>query len=211
VRPAAAALVCVLALLALAAPAGAQGQLLAEGDAVDLANALADAQEQQDVCYGWAVRINGVETDVGSSTGGPGQPLAPEECGRGYAQLEADLTYTCETCEGEDSVAVQIASDLERPPTVEELERLGYPASELLGENDDTAVVDMTGALPLLVADHGLAPYVEYELAREVPAADRPTGTPGSDLLRQSWPVLALCLFLLFLGPLYWFWQRRAT
>lgn len=44
---------------ARAASPGAAQELLAPGDAVELANVLAEATEEQGVCYGWNVVING--------------------------------------------------------------------------------------------------------------------------------------------------------
>ena len=205
-----AALVAVLLAVLLARPAAAQEPLLAPEDATDLANGLADAQAQQGICYGWRVVINGTVTDVGSSTGGPDRPIDAAQCPRGSAALEADLLYTCDSCEEEDSARVAIRSDLRDPPTTEDLERLGYDAGDLLSETaDDVALIAMTGALPLLAAERGNADFVDYELPEQMPATDRPTGSPGSDFLRDAWPQLALCAFLLLLGPVYWHWKRR--
>jgi len=56
-------------------------------------------------------------------------------------------------------------------------------------------VIDMTGALPLLVAEAGEAPYIPFEESTEpVPASDQPNAGPGSDWLRNYWwlPLLGL-------------------
>ena len=201
-------LAALVALLAGAAPASAQVSLLAPEDAADLTNSLADAQDAQGVCYGYVVRINGIETDLGSSTEGPGRPLAVDGCTGGWTQLEADLTYTCDTCEGEDSASVAVNSSFPEEIDVSELEALGWSSGDLLGEQDDVALIGMVGVLPLLNAELGNAEFVDYELARDVPAADRPTGSPGSDFLRERWPLLALCGFLFVLGPAYWARRR---
>lgn len=185
------------------------GTLVAREDEVDLAQTLADAQDEQNVCYGWDVVLNGVAGDRGSSIDGPGVPLAIDQCrGTGYAILRADVAYVCESCDGEDSAAVRIESNLPKPPTTKDLERLGYTASALLGDHDDQAVIDMTGALPLLVAEHGNAPFVAYEAATDVPAQDKATNSPGSDLLRDRWPVLVFCLLLVVFGPAFILYKR---
>ena len=86
-----------------------------------------------------------------------------------------------------------IDSNLPRPPTTDQLAELGYDEGSLLSEDDDQAVIDMAGVLPLLVAEAGLAPYVPFEAPTEpIPAADRPTDSPSSDWWRTYWWVAAL-------------------
>ena len=208
-RPGARAVIAVLACLAaLAPPAAVGGVLVAGDDETDLAQTLADAQQEQGVCYGWDILVNGAPGDRGSSLDGPGVPLATDRCAKGYAILRAEVNYTCESCDGEDSAAFTVDSNLPRPPTRADLERLGFSAADLVGDEDDLAVIDMTGALPLLVAERGNAPFVAYERATDVPAQDKATNSPGSDLLRDRWPVLVLCLLLLLAGPAYLLYKR---
>ncbi|MBA2515852.1 MAG: hypothetical protein H0V22_00775 [Solirubrobacterales bacterium] len=203
------ALIAMTVLLAVASPHVAMAGVLVErGDEVDLAQTLADAQEAQGVCYGWDIAVNGVPGDRGSSLDGPGVPLAIERCPKGYAILRAEVSYVCDSCEGEDSAGVTVDSNLPKPPTTRDLERLGFSAADLVGDKDDQAVIDMTGALPLLVAEKGNAPFVAYEAAKDVPAQDKPTNTPGSDLLRDRAPVLILCVLLLLAGPAYLLYKR---
>ena len=196
--------------LALAAPA--QAGIVSDEDAAELAQTLAEAQEEQDVCYGWNVTNNFSPTsDVGSSTGGPGVPLAPTQaaCPKGAVILEGDIDYACGSCESSDSASVSISSgNLANPPTVKDLEGLGLNAGDLTGDNDDTTLVNMVNALPLLVADRGNAPYVEYEQATTVPAADHATDKPGSDLLRDSWLGLLFFGGLILAGPGFFFYKR---
>jgi len=203
------ALIALVLLIAVASPpTAAAGVLVDREDEVDLAQTLADAQEAQGVCYGWDIAVNGVPGDRGSSLDGSGVPLAVDRCPKGYAILRAEVFYVCETCDGEDSASVTVDSNLAKPPTAQDLEQLGFSATDLVGEKDDQAVIDMTGALPLLVAEKGNAPYVAYEAATDVPAEDKATNTPGSDLLRDRWPVLILCLLLIVAGPAYLLYKR---
>jgi hypothetical protein len=198
----------LLALGLLAVPATVHaGVLLQPADETELAQSLADAAEEQDVCYGWKVFINGSVTDQGSSLG-PGRPLGTGIGCERHAQLEADLIYTCDSCEGEDSAAIRIVSNLPHPPTVNDLSDLGYSASDLLGDKDDVTLIDMVGALPLITAQRGDAPFVEYEPATNVPSADGPTNTPGSDMLRDRWFALVLFGGLLVFAPFWFFYQR---
>ncbi|HYM57416.1 MAG TPA: hypothetical protein VES79_05580 [Solirubrobacteraceae bacterium] len=202
-------LIAVLLAIGLLAPASAAaGTLLPPADETELAQTLAEAHTEQDVCYGWDVHINGIQSDLGSSLG-PGVPLgtAVGRCQR-RVSLEAHLTYACETCEGSDSADLAIESNLRDPPTVNDIEDLGYSASDLLGDKDDVTLIDMVGALPLLAAQRGNAPFIEYEAATSVPAQDGPTGTPGSDLLRDRWFALVLFGGLLLFGPAWFFYKR---
>ncbi len=79
------------------------------------------------------------------------------------------------------------------------LRRLGLDADDLLGGNDDVALTNMVGALPLLVAETGAAPFIPYEAnTQPLLAGEAPTGAPGSDWWRKFWPhvlvAAALCL-----------------
>jgi hypothetical protein len=199
-------------LLALAlAATPAQAGIVSPEDAAELAQTLADAQDEQDVCYGWSVTNNFSDSnDVGSSTGGPGVALVPlrTTCPKGAVILEGNIDYACGSCDASDTASISIASSLRDPPTVKDLEGLGLKSGDLTGDNDDTTLVNMVNALPLLVADRGNAPYVPYEEAKTVPAADHATGKPGSDLLRDSWLSLVLFGGLVLAGPAFFFYKR---
>jgi hypothetical protein len=202
-------LLAVLLVVALAAPA--QAGVVSPEDAAELAQTLAEAQDEQGVCYGWNVTNNfSASSDVGSSTSGPGVALVPvrSTCPKGAVILEGDIDYACESCESSDSASVSIASSLANPPTVDDLKGLGLKAGDLTGDNDDTTLVNMVNALPLLVADRGNAPYVPYEPAKTVPAADHATDKPGSDLLRDTWIQLVLFGGLIVAGPGFYFYKR---
>jgi hypothetical protein len=204
------ALLLALALAALAA-APAQAGVLSQEDAAELAQSLADAQEEQDVCYGWQVNNNFDSTpDVGSSTGGPNAPLAQSAsaCRKGYVVLSGNIDYACDSCESEDSASISIESNLTNPPTAKDLDGFGLQAGDLTGDNDDTTLVNMVNALPLIVADRGNAPYVAYEPATNVPAADHATGKPGADFLRDTWFALVLFGGLLLVAPAFYLYKR---
>ena len=198
-------LLAVVLALAAAAPAQA-GTLLSGEDETDLAQALAEARAEQGICYGWEVTINGATSDVGSSSG-PGTALDVSECQKAIL-FRAALTWTCDSCDGSDSASAQIDSNLPNAPTMQDLRDLGYDPDALNGDEDDTTLVQMVEALPLLAAQRGLAPPVPYETPESVPAADHATGTPGSDMLRSSWPGLTIFGLLLVCGPLWFFYKR---
>ena len=206
------ALVLACATIALLAAAPAHAGIMSPEDATDLAQSLAEAQEEQDVCYGWNVSNNfGAGPDVGSSISGPGAVLLDVggTCKRGMVILAGSIDYTCDSCEGSDSASVSIqASGMANPPTTKDLEDLGLQAGDLTGDNDDTTLINMVEALPLLVADKGNAPYVEYEQATTVPPTDRATNKPGSDFLRDNWIWLLLCGTLIAAGPIFYLYKR---
>ena len=103
------ALLLALALALLCAPAPASAGVMSNDDATDLAQALADAQEEQGVCYGWQVTNDFDGTpDVGSSNQGPGIALVAidSNCPRGQVVLEGSIHYSCGSCEDSDSASV---------------------------------------------------------------------------------------------------------
>ena len=205
------ALLLALALAAFVTVPAHAGVLTAQ-DATDLAQSLADAQAEQDVCYGWNITNDFDGTpDVGSSNAGPGMEVlaVSGSCQKGIVVLQGSIHYACETCEDSDSASVSIAtSGIADPPTGKDLEDLGLKAGALTGDDDDTTLVNMVNALPLLVADRGNAPYIEYEQATTVPATDRATGKPGSDFMRDTWIWLVLCGALIILGPAFYLYKR---
>jgi hypothetical protein len=197
-------------LLAVTLVAPAQAGIVSPEDAAELAQTLAEAQDEQDVCYGWDVSNNFSDTnDVGASTTGPGTKLIPipSLCPKGAVILQGNIDYACGSCDSSDTASISIAASLPNPPTVSDLEGLGLKAGDLTGDNDDTTLVNMVNALPLLVADRGNAPYVPYEQTKTVPAADHATGKPGSDLLRDTWIQLVLFGGLIIVGPGFYFYK----
>lgn len=197
-------LAAVVAGLAVAVPVPAGARpLLEEADAIELANKLADATEEQDVCYGWSVQV---QDDDGNLSGfeqgsslGPG--LSPYAAGcTPYVVFTAFVHYTSELSESADSASYGVESNLEGFDP-DDVGGLGISDDQLLGSNDDLAVANATALLPALVAEQGLAPAVPIEeTAGTIPATDRPTNTPGSDTWRTHWPLFALTGLLLVAG-----------
>ncbi|WP_205697654.1 hypothetical protein [Conexibacter sp. SYSU D00693] len=213
-RRALVALLCALASV-LALPAAAHALLLEPADATELANDLADAFEAQGVCYGWEIRLSdqgSPSQQVGSSFG-PDQPLelGDARCTKGSVKLDVDVTYTSESSESEDSATFVVLTDrYDEVALTDGLRALGFGDGDLLGGDDDTAVVNMAGALPALVADQAGLPYVPFEPTTQ-PAAQQgtPTNSPGSDFLRENGTTLGLGLVLLVGGVAWFFWARR--
>ncbi len=205
-------LTCVL--LVAAVPAAQAVPVLDAADAAELAAVLADAGEAQGVCYGWSVLVNdqgggGSGQDLGSNRGvGEIVDLA---CPR-QVTLSGTVEYTCGSCEAEDSASISVDANFEGAPTVADLEALGFSADDLLADDNDIALINMVGALPLITASNGAAPPVSGPMAAEAdkPApGDGPTGTPSTpDWLRDSW--LGLVFFgMLFGGGVIWLVRLR--
>jgi hypothetical protein len=199
-------------VLALALPAGASaGPLLSDGDAAELANTLAEATEEQGICYGWSVYVSDQSggpsgTEVGSNFG-PGAPVGTGSCPKGAVVLDGAVTFTCGSCESEDSSDFTVTGTLRGGPTKNDLEDLGFSGGQLKNDNGDAALASMVGALPLVVSSKGLAPALTADSSTEPakPAADKPTNSPVMpDWLRESW--LALAAFILVIGGgIVWF------
>ena len=210
------ALLALFAVLALASAPAADAAVLTEEDAAELANSLAEATYVQGVCYGWRIDVldpTGVEDgpEHGSSFG-PGEPLdrSRSECRDGrFAELVGFVRYTSESSEAEDSASWAVESNVADPPRIEEIEDLGYDTGDLLGDENDTAIVNAVGALPQLVADRGNARPVPFAPEpREPGTGGEPTGDPGSDLLREHKYTIGL-LLLMTIGGLAWLWWLR--
>jgi hypothetical protein len=208
-------IVAAAAGLVLVLPAPVQATpVLDAADATELAQALADATDEQDVCYGWRVNVqddgggeNGA--DVGSNFG-PGVPLDQLRCAK-WVELTGSIHYTSESSESEDDSSVSLESNLSNPPTEADLGDIGagtgggfFASSPLTGDDNDVVLANMVRALPLLVAERGEAPYVAFETSTE-PAAVQgdPTNKPGPDVLRERWPTLVFAIVLI-LGGMGW-------
>jgi hypothetical protein len=199
------------AALLLAAPASAG--LLEPADQAELAQTLAEAEDEQGVCYGWNVTndFDGVP-DQGSSGAGPGQIPLNIGCDR-FVVLTGNIHYACGSCEDSDSASLSIESNVANPPTTDDLERLGWSSGDLTGSNDDVALFNMINALPLLTAERGNAVFIPAATPDpgQITAVDTPTNHPGSDFLRNSWGGLVFFGFLLLIAPVYWLFKRRQT
>jgi hypothetical protein len=198
--------------LAMALPAAALAQpLLDDGDAAELAQELADATEEQDVCYGWSVNVDDDSgasgTDSGSNLGPGSTTLNQSDCKKGYVILRGSISFTCDSCESEDSSSFSVETNIRNGPTRQDLEDLDFSGGQLKGDNGDAALASMVGALPLIVASKGLAPAITADPAetnQPVPAADHATGSPVMpDWLRESWLPLAACVILLGGGAIW--------
>lgn len=194
---AAAALVAVL----LPAPARAL-PILETTDAEELVALLADATEVQDICYGWNVTVANEESGsllADSGSGAGVDTRADEGCDR-WVIFQASLRYTSSSSEAEDSADFSVESNVPNAPSEFDLRAIGIDGDRLLSDNDDLAIIDATSALPLLVADRGIAPAVELAPnVRALPAGDQATGDHGSDWTRANGAALAIaiCLFVL--------------
>jgi hypothetical protein len=193
-----------------ATPAGAL-PVLEEADATELAQSLAEATEDQDVCYGWEVTVydyggSGDGIDQGSSLGvgkAANDAASAAECAR-WVVFEATVTYTSASSESEDSASFSVSSNVAGAPTSADLRDFGITESALLGNNDDQAVANATLLLPALMAEKGLAEPISLEAnTQALPAGDKATGTPGSDWLRKYGPSVAVAA-LVFAGGLGW-------
>lgn len=181
--------------------------VLETADANELAQALAEATEDQDVCYGWKVTVydygggaGGV--DQGSSLG-VGPTAITSECSR-WAVFEAELTYTSAASEAEDSASFSVRSNVPGGPTSDDLRNSGISEGGLLGNNDDQVVANATLLLPALMADRGLADPISLEAnTQPLPSGDRATGTPGSDWTRKYGAALGVAVVIL-IGGLGW-------
>jgi hypothetical protein len=196
----------LLAVLLLAAlPAAASAGVLDPGDTTELAQALADARDEQDICYGWNVANNFSGTDDVGSSLGPGVPVRCPQ----YVELRGSIDYSCDSCEAQDSASISIESNLRNPPTTGDLKDLGLEASDLLGDKDDQTLFNMVQALPLITAQRGNAAFIAPELDQQTPTADRPTDHPGSDFWRDAWGGLLIGIVLIVAAVGWWLYQRN--
>ncbi|HEV2759368.1 MAG TPA: hypothetical protein VGV86_07355 [Acidimicrobiales bacterium] len=175
--------------------------------AEEVAAQLAEATAVQGICYGWQVQIDDDDgtdsgTEVGSSRGA-GLAAEHPSCPR-FMVFRAELHYTSESSESSDSARFYVWANVGGGPDEEDLRRVGVSGEALLGNNDDLAIANAVLALPALVAEHGLAPPVPaVSTEGTIPAADRPTGRPGSDWIR-AYGVFAFLSAALVIGGLGW-------
>jgi hypothetical protein len=174
-------------LLAVAGPATpAQAvPILDPADAQELAQEMAAATAVQGICYGWRVVVRDDSgtfsgTDLGSSRG-VGLPAEDVSCPR-FLVFRAELHYTSETSEAEDSASFFVFGNVGGGPDDRDLARVGVTNDTLLGSRDDLGLINAVQALPALVAEKGLAPVVPAEATEgTIPSTDFPTNRPGTD------------------------------
>jgi hypothetical protein len=199
-----------VALLLLAVPASAENPVLdVEGD-TDLAAALAEATEVQGVCYGYELLVDDQDTGQwggahAASSLGPGTraSAADPACRGGVVELLASIRYTSSYSELEDSAGWSLSSTLPEL-TIRDVEDLGLSAGDLLDDGrSELVLLNAVQALPRLAAEQaGKAPVVLEPNTAALPADAQPTGTPGSDWLREHAVLLGLCVALLGGGVL---------
>jgi hypothetical protein len=201
------------AALLLVAPATAAADVIFDpADADELAAVLADATKTQNVCYGWHVTVNdvGVVSESIGSNYGAGEPVYTDTC-QTSVEFMADITYTSESSESEDSAVHYIVSSADRPTTAD-LDGLGIDFGELTGENPDVVIAKAVTALPLLVADAGMAQNIEASPETGAAPADAQlTDDPGSDWWRANGGTLMWALILLAASGVFAWWVLRSN
>jgi hypothetical protein len=213
-RTAIVVLLAVSAMFACASTAFAQaanqrtadGIIISASDANELAQSLADSTSSQGICYGWRANVSddsGGPSGVDEGSGQDPNSAAPAQRCSKYVILQADITYTCNSCEANDSASYSILTNLPNAPTSQDFQQLGVAkTSDLLGNNDDTALINTVEAMPLIMSEKGAARAIPADLSAKPSATDHPTGS-GSDTPHVS-PGLIVLGGLLFLGGLTW-------
>lgn len=203
------ALVAASAVLLLAAPAHAENPVLDPADEVDLAASLAEATEVQGVCYGYVLNVTDADTGrwggtYVASNAGPGVPASSAPgCPRGVVELVARIDYTSSFSEAEDSASWRLVSSIPEL-SIADVEELGLSSGDLLDDGRSaTTLLNAVQALPRLASEQaGLPPVVLQPNTAPLPPDARPTGTPGSDWLRENGLLLVVCLAAIAAGLL---------
>lgn len=204
---AAVAAAALLVALPLAGPAAAANPVLDPQDDAELAAALAEATQVQGVCYGYVLAVQDGSTGefggtFAASSAGEGRRAAEaDDCRNGVVELVARLTYTSEFSEAEDTASWALLSDVPGL-SIGDVEDQGLSSGALL--DDATSATTLRNAvlsLPRLAAESAdVAPVVATPNAAPLPEGARPTGTPGSDWLREHGALLALSVAAVLAG-----------
>ena len=189
----------LLATLLVAAPASAANPVLDPEDDAEVAAALAEATEVQDVCYGYVLAVDDGDTGewggtyAASSAGEGVRAAEADDCDDGVVELVARITYTSDFSEAEDSASWDLVSDVPGL-SISDVEGQGLSAGDLLDDGASAATLqNAVLSLPRLAAEQaGLQPVVLEPNASPLPEGAQPTGTPGSDWLRENLVLLAL-------------------
>lgn len=186
-----------------AAQAG-PGILLTAEDRVELASTLAEATEESGVCFGYRVDLGGSgaadRTEILSNVG-PDRAPNTSDCPKGALTLQATVTYTSSSSESEDGASFSVAVD---PPslagnaTARLRDLTGVDGGDLVGNDDDLALRNLTAALPLLLDD--ATPAELPAAAATAPNGDRLTGSPSSDWLRAHGLGIGIAFVLLLVA-----------
>ena len=197
----------LLAPLLLASPASAANPVLDPADDAEVAAALAEATEVQDVCYGYVLAVDDSDTGewggtYATSSAGEGvRATEADGCDDGVVELVARIAYTSDFSEAEDSASWDLVSDVPGL-TIADVEDQGLSSGDLL--DDDASAATLQNAvlsLPRLAAERaGLQPVVLQPNASPLPSGAQPTGTPGSDWLRENLVLLALSVGAVLAG-----------
>ena len=194
-------LVVAAAVLALAAPAHAENPVFDPEDDADLAASLAQATEVQGVCYGYVLGVTDADTGqwggtYSASNAGPGVPATSASgCERGVVELVARIDYTSSFSEAEDSASWRLVSSVPEL-SIADVEDLGLSSGDLLDDSRSaTTLLNAVQALPRLASEQaGLPPVVLEPNTAPLPQGAEPTGTPGSDWLRENGVLLVVCV-----------------
>lgn len=177
-------------------------------DAQDLAGQLAEATASQNVCYGWNVSVNdpaaGRDTSIGSNFGA-NKPLRTGDCAD-FVSFTADITYTDESSESEDSATYNVTSS-PGGPTTADLDALDLDMGALTGEDPGAPIGNAVAALPLLAADAGIAPPITASPDQNTaPTGAQLTNDPGSDWWRNNGITLMCGLGIIATAAIFGWW-----
>ena len=197
----------LLGPLLLAPPASAANPVLDPEDDADVAAALAEATQVQDVCYGYVLAVDDGDTGewggtyAASSAGEGRRATEGDDCREGVVELVARITYTSDFSEAEDSASWDLVSDVPGL-SIADVEDQGLSAGDLLDDGSSaTTLLNAVLSLPRLAAERaGVAPVVLTPNASPLPEGAAPTGTPGSDWLRENLVLLALSVGAVLAG-----------
>lgn len=188
-----------------AAQAG-PGVLLDAADRVELAQSLAEATEESEICFGYVAQLDNagaVSQDVVSSAGPNVRAATGPSCPKGAVELQVRLEYSCSSCESSDEASWSVVSNVAGVPPSTIKRRLedltGLGGGDLLGDKDDQALRNAAAALPLAV-DGAVVEPAAPSADSAAPNGDRLTGSPGSDWLRENWLRVGIGVVLLLIA-----------
>jgi hypothetical protein len=189
-----------------AGPAHAANPVLDPEDDADLAASLAEASEVQDVCYGYVLQVTDADTGewggtYAASSAGADVPASTAGGCDEVVELVARIDYPSSFSEAEDSASWDLVSTLPEL-SIADVEALGLSSGDLLDDGRSaTALLNAVQSLPRLAAEQAGRPPVVLEAnTAPLPADARPTGTPGSDWLRENAALLALSVAAIVAG-----------